>query len=146
MKKEHILILLERVEEMLISSTPENWPNGINYEVRYDERIINKMQFTLKRCFITLWESSSGKGISLQFSVGSNCINSSYEAPNFFVRWLCPVWRTWKRIKWRLMYLHKQNKKIIAKKELDEQIAVFNNLYYTQFPDDIDDIFLDDED
>jgi len=75
MKKEHILILLERVEEMLISSTPENWPNGINYEVRYDERIINKMQFTLKRCFITLWESSSGKGISLQFSVGSNCIN-----------------------------------------------------------------------
>jgi hypothetical protein len=44
------------------------------------------------------------------------------------------------------MYLHKENKALNLKKELDEQMAVFNSLYYTQFPDDIDDIFFDDED
>jgi hypothetical protein len=149
MNKDQILTLFERVIEIIGSKTPDNWPDGIAYEISYDEKNLNKIQFPLIRCIITLWERSGGnssKSISIQFSVGSNYINGNYEAPNFLLRWRCPVWRKWKKIKSKVMSLHKESKAITLKKELDEQMAVFNSLYYTQFPDDIDDIFFDDED
>jgi len=147
MNRDQILTLFERVIEVIGSKTPDNWPDGITYEISYDEKNLNKIQFPLKRCIITLWERSGGnsnKSISIQFSVGSNYINVNYEAPNILMRWRCPVWRKWKKIKSNIMSLHKESKAISLKKELDEQMAVFNNLYYTQFPDDIDDIFFDD--
>lgn len=146
MNKEQILALFDKIQEVLNSKTAENWPDGIFYELPYDEKRISKIQFPLKRCIITIWESTNHKGLSIQFSVKANFINGAFDAPNVFMRWFCPVWRKWKKIKHQVIELHRQNKQLMAQKELEEQIAVFNELYYTQFPDDIDDILLDDED
>jgi hypothetical protein len=149
MNKDQILTLFERVIVVLNSKTPESWPDGVAYEISYDEKNLNKIQFSLNRCLITLWERSGGSGkksVSIQFSVGNNFINGNYETPSVFTRWRCPIWRKWKAIRARIMVLHKESRAILAKKELDEQIAIFNSLYYTQFPDDIDNIFFDDKD
>lgn len=144
MNKQQIIVLLDKVIETLDSQDIDKWPANVHYEISFNEKKISQLDLQLKRCNVCLWEDNGGLGIV--FKIGINSINNRYKRPNFINRYFCPVWRKWKNVKEKVVFIHKEHKERVAKKQLDEQVEVFNSLYYSQFPDEIDDILLDDDD
>ena len=81
----------------------------------------------------------------MQFKVGTNVITTYYSLPNILLRWTCPAWRAWNSLSSKVTKAHKDSIDFKAKKEVEEQISTFNELYYFSFPEEIDNILLDDE-
>lgn len=142
MEKQQIVTLLDKIIETVDRQKVENWPSNINYEICFNEIKVGKIDLHIKRCHVCVWEMSDGLGIV--FKVGTNSINRAYDRSNFILTLFCPVWQRWRKLKKKVLAMHKLHRKYTAQKLVNEQVEVFNSLYYSQFPDEIDDILLDD--
>lgn len=146
MQKEQLLIILNKMMSTLDDIDIKKWPCQFNYDLTHDLKRVYRLELVTKKCNMCIWHDLHANKLGIQFKVGNNVITSHYKLPNIFKRWLCPVWRTWKTISTRVTKAHRDSLDIKAKKEVEEQISTFNDLYYFSFPEEIDNILLDEDD
>jgi hypothetical protein len=145
MQREQLLMVLGRMISSLEDTNIKKWPGQFNYDLTHHDKKIHRLELITKKCSMCIWCDTNNK-LGIQFKVGNNVINSHYKLPNVFTRWACPVWRTWNTLSKRVIKAHRQSLDIKAEKEVEEQISVFNDLYYFSFPEEIDNILLDEDD
>jgi hypothetical protein len=145
MQREQLLIILNRMMSTLEDTDIKKWPGQFNYDLTHDIKRVHRLELITKKCSMCIWHDTSSNKLGIQFKVGSNVITSHYKLSGILTRWTCPVWRTWSTLSKRVTKAHKDNTDLKIKKEIEEQISTFNDLYYFSFPEEIDNILLDED-
>jgi hypothetical protein len=145
MQREQLMIILNKMTNTLKDSDIKKWPGEFNYDLTYDTRKVYRLELVNKRCNMLVWHDTHDNKLGVQFKVGSNVITTFYSLPYILLRWSCPAWRAWKSLSSKVTKAHNDSINFKAKKEVEEQISTFNELYYFSFPEEIDNILLDDE-
>lgn len=146
MRKEQFLTLLNKIEDTVDQTALTEWPGNITCEMTTSMKSISKIELNTKRCNIFIWLSYASTHLCVKFKVGSNYIENSYKLPMYSLKWTSPVWRKWCRLAKVIAKKHNKAEKMKHEKKTEEQIEVFNNLFYNSFPEDIDDIFFNKDD
>jgi hypothetical protein len=145
MQRDQLMIILNKMTTTLKDLDIKKWPGEFNYDLAYNSLRVHRLELINKRCNMLVWHDRHDNKLGVQFKVGSNVITTYYSLPNILLRWTCPAWRTWNSLSNKVTKAHKDSIDFKAKKEVEEQISTFNELYYFSFPEEIDNILLDDE-
>lgn len=143
MKRDNVVALLLKIREAVAAKSIENWPGDIDADT-FGSIFMFGIAVSIGRSNIRM--SARDTNISIMFKVGHHSIESSYPIKNFISRQFCPVWKQWVLLHMEVRAKQKQNKDMISRRTAREQEQAFNNLYYSEFPDEIDNIILGDTD
>ena len=141
MKKDQLITLLEKIRSHIDNTNLIEWPAGMLYEMRDSSDVLYRIDFSTKRCTIYLRADLFSRRMHVKFEVGSNHIESFHKLPMYGFRWTSPIWRRWCKLSTLIAEKGEKAEKVKQDKKNEEQIEMFNNLFYSSFPEDIDDIF-----
>lgn len=143
--KDQVNALFNKIDEVVDSiNTQEEWPQNIKCEMLWGSNKVISLNVVIKRCHITIINKEDR--LYIEFKVGTHYIHGNHHFPGFFKKWLLPgVWRRWRKISNKLLKKHKEYIDNVNNKALEAQRQAFNDMYYTQFPEDIENILLDRE-
>lgn len=146
MEKEQFLAVLRKVHASVDSMSLSEWPGSLTGEYTTNFSSLLKVELTTPRCTIVMWTDYSVKKLCITFRVNNNIIQSHYPVPAYGLRWTSKVWRRWISLSKAIIKKHKAVEKMRSSKQMEEQIEVFNNLFYNSFPEEIDDILFNKND
>lgn len=146
MKKEQFLTLLSKMRTSVDNMPLSEWPGSLIIENTHNFSTLLKVELVTSRCTITMWTDYGVKKLFVRFKVNKNIIESWYPVPPYGLRWTSKVWRKWSSLSETIIKKHKAVEKIKSSKQMEEQIEVFNNLFYNSFPEEIDDILFNKKD
>jgi hypothetical protein len=141
MKKDQLITLLEKIRSHIDSTNLLEWPAGMLYEMRDSGDTLYRIDFSTKRCTIYVRADLFSRRMYVKFEVGNNSIESYHKLPMYGFRWTSPIWRRWCKLSTLIAEKGEKAEKVKQDKKNEEQIEIFNNLFYSSFPEDIDDIF-----
>lgn len=141
MKKDQLITLLEKIRSHIDNTNLLEWPAGMLYEMRDSGDVLYRIDFSTKRCTIYVRADLFSRRMYVKFEVGNNSIESYHKLPMYGFRWMSPIWRRWRKLSTLIAEKGEKAEKVKQDKKNEEQIEMFNNLFYSSFPEDIDDIF-----
>ena len=141
MRKEQFLTLLKKIKSTVDDTPVYQWPGNITCEMTSNFSVLSKIEYITTRCSIFIWTDYSVRKLCVKFRVNNNVIENYYPLPRWGLKWTSPVWRKWIILSKAILSKHKKAEKLKREKFTEEQIEVFNNLFYNSFPEEIDDIF-----
>ena len=143
MKRDNVVALLLKTKDVVASKSIEHWPGDIDIDM-FGGIFTFAIAVNIGRSNIKM--SARDTRITVIFKVGHHAIESHYPIKNFISRQFCPVWKQWRSLYKEVKQKQKQNMDMVLKKAAIEQEQAFNSLYYSEFPDEIDNIILGDAD
>lgn len=146
MKKEQFITVLNKITASVNNMPISEWPGSLTCECNHSFSSMTKIELATPRCTITMWTDYAIKKLCVRFKVNNNMIESFYPVPHYGLRWTSKVWRKWASLSKTIINKHKASEKIKSSKQMEEQIEVFNNLFYNSFPEEIDDILFNKND
>ena len=143
MKKDQLITLLEKIRGHIDNTNLLEWPApaGILYEMRNNSSVLCRIDFSTKRCTIYIRVDLFSRKMYVKFEVGNNSIDSYHKLPVYGFMWTSQIWRLWCKLSKLIAKKGEKAEKVKQDKKNEEQIEMFNNLFYNSFPEDIDDIF-----
>jgi hypothetical protein len=141
MKKDQLLTLLSKIRNHIDHTNLTEWPAGMIYEMRDRGRTLHRIDFNTKRCNIYIRLDLFNDKIYVKFEVGNNFIESYHKLPMYGLKWTSLIWRQWRKLSIAIAEKDEKAEKVKQDKKNEEQIEMFNNLFYSSFPEEIDDIF-----
>ena len=139
-----MLILLNKVKNIVDGIPIHEWPSNLLINRDFNGKV-SSLEVNLSRCKIFISNYSSNNSIRVEFKVGISAIIGTYHVSRFRAPF-SKVYRLWKSICKRIEFNNASFHEALVKKQANEQREIFNELYYTQFPEDIDNIILGDDD
>jgi hypothetical protein len=137
-----ILQLLSKCRGVVKQKSLDTWPDGIEC-CTFGQIEYFSISIKVNRCTISF--RTSDKKIISTIRVGPQHLECEFPIRGILRRQFCPVWQQWRALFRDVNKKHKDYIERSLQQKMITQRELFNAMFYSEFPEDIEDILLEGE-